>query len=544
MKKTVTIQDFIDALGMSGLLTSINGQPSCAALMALYSDAGLREIAEREVNSVTYNSLEAGAGSLFVCKGARFKIQYLEDALEKGAVCYVMEDPQAPEASCSIVSDDQSKAAAENILMKAKTGGLGIFVRDIRKSMPVIAETFYGKLYDEINVTGITGTKGKSSTAYFLRYILDDYLSAGGEGRSAIISGIDIYDGEVEEEASLTTPEIMETYKHMYNAVGRGIRFMTMEVSSQALKYDRVSGIEFAAGAFLNIGSDHISEIEHPDFEDYFSSKLKLFANCRKACYSLDSDEQERIAAASEVCPEVIRFSQRDSAAEIFGYDIVSREGRVSMRIRGRNIPEYEDFDEDFLLGTFGLINVENALAATALATLLGIPLKHIRAGLAAAVTPGRMEVFRSRDGKRIAIVDFAHNKLSFEKFYETIKAEFPGRKVISVFGATGSKGLTRRTDIGRASGRSSDYTIITEDDPGYERLEDICEQIAKAVVSEGGRYEIIPDRPEAVKKAIDMMDEDSILFLAGKGREKKQKRGSSYHEIPSDVELVEQYLK
>ena len=544
MGRTVTVQDFIDALGMAGQLVSVNGEPSCSALMALYTDPALAKAAASRVSGITFNSMEAAEGSLFVCKGALFKEKYLEDALAAGAVCYVREDPDAAdEPSCSIVSDEEAKAAAENILRKTETSGLGIYVRDIRKAMPVIAETFYGKLYDFIRVIGITGTKGKSTTAFFMRGILDDYLQETAGVRSAILSGIENYDGVADEESSLTTPEIFEIYKHMDNALKSGIRYMTMEVSSQALKYDRVLGIDFDAVAFLNIGSDHISEIEHPDFDDYLESKLKIFDDCRRACVNLDCEEQERIQAAAEKCPVRISFSRKDSSANVYAYDIVSHEGRVSMRIRGRDIPGYEDFDEEFTLGTFGTINAENALAAASLAVILGIPMKHIKAGLASASTPGRMEAFHSKDGKRIVIVDYAHNKLSFETFYETIKQEFPDKKIISVFGATGSKGVNRRIDTGKAAGRYSDYTIITEDDPGYEKLEDICGAIAEAVASEGGKCEIVLDRPEAIKKAISMMDDDTLVFVAGKGREHKQKRGTSTIEIPSDVEVVSRYL-
>jgi UDP-N-acetylmuramoyl-L-alanyl-D-glutamate--2,6-diaminopimelate ligase len=253
-------------------------------------------------------------------------------------------------------------------------------------------------------MVGITGTKGKSTTAYFMRYILDDYMAASGGKRTAICSGIDNYDGVIEEESHLTTPEIMELYTHMDNALKSGISYMSMEVSSQALKYDRVDGITFDAGAFLNIGQDHISPIEHPDFDDYLGSKLKLFTHCRKACYNLDCDEQERIEKASHDCPYVITFSALDDKANVFGYDIRSESGKVTLRVRGRGIEGYDDFDEELTLGTFGTINVENALAAVAMSALVGVPLEYVKSGLAKAVSPGRMEVFRSGDGKRIAV--------------------------------------------------------------------------------------------------------------------------------------------
>ena len=545
MKKTVTIQDFIDALGMEGLLTTIDGQQSCAALMALYSDADLKEAAGRAVSGVTYNSLEAGEGSLFVCKGAHFKEQYLEDAVAKGAVCFVREDPDAAEAvSCSLVGSEEEAAAAAGIKNSAHWPCLGIYVRDIRKAMPVIAETFYGKLSDDLCMIGITGTKGKSTTAYFMRYILDDWMAASGGRRSAICSGIDNYDGVIEEESHLTTPEIMELYMHMDNALNSGISHMTMEVSSQALKYDRVTGVTFEAGAFLNIGSDHISAIEHPDFNDYLEAKLRLFGHCRKACINLDCDEQERIKAASADCPYVISFSQNDESADVYGYDVRSKEGRVTFRARGRSIEGYPDFDEEFTLGTFGTINVENALAAISLSALTGVPMEYVKSGLAKAKSPGRMEVFYSEDGKRIAIVDYAHNKLSYEKFFETIKDEFPGKKMLIVFGCPGGKAFARREELGTIAGQHCSYSIITEEDYGEEDVNKICSEIAGFVKAAGGSCEIITDRVEAIKKAISLMDDDTILFLPGKGRETREKRGIKYIDTPSDADVVMEFMK
>ena len=545
MKRKVTIQDFIDALGIEGLLASVGGEPVCSAVMALYTEPEMKELGSLEVKGVTYNSREAAEGTLFVVKGAHFREQYLNDAIEQGAVCYVREDPDAPEGgSCSIVSDEEASAAGKRIAERAKGSCLDIMVRDIRKAMPVIAETFYGKLSDELRLVGITGTKGKSTTAYFMRYIIDDYMAASGGKRSAICSGIDNYDGVIEEESHLTTPEIMELYQHMNNALNSGISYMTMEVSSQALKYDRVTGVEFAAGAFLNIGSDHISAIEHPDFNDYLEAKLRLFSHCRKACINLDCEEQERIRTASEDCPYVITFSQKDDGADVYGYDVRSREGKVTFRARGRSIEGYEDFDEEFALGTFGTINVENALAAVSLSALLGVPLKHVRGGLAKANSPGRMEVFYSEDGKRIAIVDYAHNKLSYEKFFETIRGEFPGKKMMIVFGCPGGKAFARREELGTIAGHNCSYSIITEEDYGEEDVNKICSEIAGFVEAAGGKCEIITDRVEAIKKAITLMDDDTILFLPGKGRETREKRGIKYIDTPSDADVVLQYMK
>ena len=535
----VRVIDFIDELGLQGLLASVDGESPCSSVISYVTDQAKIRRASAEVSGITYNSREAKPGILFVVKGAHFREQYLEDAIAAGAVCYVREDPKGTAAaSCSI---DGTVQADESF--PVRPGCIGITVTDIRKAMPFIAETFYGKLSDELTMVGITGTKGKSTTAYYMRYILDDYMTQTGGKRTAICSGIDNYDGVIEEESHLTTPEIMELYQHMDNALKSGIKYMTMEVSSQALKYDRVDGITFEAGAFLNIGSDHISAIEHPDFNDYLESKLRLFSHCRKACINLDCEEQERIRAASADCPYVITFSQEDETANVYGYDIRSDAGKVTFRVRGRGIEGYEDFDEEITLGTFGTINVENALAAVAMSALLGVPFEFVQSGLAKAVSPGRMEVFYSKDRKKIAIVDYAHNKLSYERFFETIKDEFPDKKMIIVFGCPGGKAFARREELGTIAGKNCIYSVITEEDYGEEDVNKICREIGEFVAAAGGKFEIITDRVEAIRKAITLMDDDTILFLPGKGRETREKRGIQYIDTPSDADVVMEYL-
>ena len=497
-----TVKEFVSAIEKASLLVSGKGT-------------------DRPVSLVTYDSREVEEGTLFICKGAHFKEKYLRDAMAAGAACYVTD----------VTYGLEMKECPE------------ILVKDIRLAMPLIAEVFYGRLSDELKMIGITGTKGKSTTAYFMRNILDDHEAEKGGERTAICSGIDNYDGVIEEESHLTTPEIIELYQHMDNALKSGIEYMTMEVSSQALKYDRVEGITFEAGAFLNIGTDHISDIEHPDFQDYFESKLKLFSHCRRACINLDSSHIDEIREAAFDCPDVITFSAKDESANVYGHDIRSDAGRITMGVRGRDIEGYEDFDKEFALGTFGVINVENALAAVALSTLLGIPLKHVEAGLENTISPGRMEVFYSADRRRIAIVDYAHNKLSYERFFETIGEEFPGKKFIIVFGCPGGKAIARREELGTIAGKNCAYSIITEEDYNEEDVDSICREIAGHVEAAGGRYEIITDRVEAIKRAIELMDDDTILFLPGKGRETRMKRDGQYIDTPSDVEVVERYL-
>ncbi len=471
--------------------------------------------ADKEVENITYNSKEAKKGTLFICKGSHFKAEYLKEAVASGVICYI------------------SEKAYEDVDCDA------IIVDDIRAIMPIVAKCYYGNISEELKMVGITGTKGKSTTTYFVRQIIDDYMASVGGNASAVCSGINNYDGVVDEESHLTTPEIMELYQHMRNAIDSKIDYLSMEVSSQALKYGRVEGIDFDVACFLNVGTDHISAIEHPNYEDYFHSKLLIFKQCKKACINLDCEGQNEIAKASEAVTERITFSQRDSKANVYGYNIKSDEGKVSFKVRLSGIEGYADMDGAIDMAAFGTINVENALAAIAISAALGIPFEFIQSGLAKAVSPGRMEVFRSEDGKKIVLVDYAHNKLSYEALFKSIKSEFPERKLVIIFGCPGGKAFARREELGTLAGKYCAKSYITEEDCGEEDCKSICEEIARHVEAAGGDYEIVLDRVEAITKAVKEADENCIVIAAGKGRETRQKRGIEYIDTPSDDEVA-----
>ncbi len=468
---------------------------------------------DTEILNVTYNSKEACSGTLFICKGAHFKTEYLTDAKNSGAVCYISEKEYDTDMDC-------------------------IIVNDIRRTMALIFNMFYDNVWQKINMIGITGTKGKSTTTYFIKYILDEYLKSVNKPKSAFISSIDTYDGVESFESHLTTPEAGELLKHINNAVNSNIDYLTMEVSSQALKYDRVYGITYDVGVYLNIGEDHISDIEHPDFDDYFYSKLKLFENTKTACISLDTLRQDEVLKAGEKSERVITFSMEDTNADIYAYDIKKSGNDTVFKVR---TPEYT---EEITLTIPGLFNVQNALAAIAVCYSLNIPKHFIYVGLMKARSSGRMEIYSNSDNKVVVIVDYAHNKMSFQSLYDSVLKEFPNRRIVTVFGCPGKKAFQRRKDLGELSGKYSDMVYITEEDAGEEPVVDICEEIAIHVKGQGCNYEIEPDRGEAIKKAIFSSDRDSVILITGKGNETRQKRGTQYIPCPSDVEYTNTYLK
>lgn len=461
------------------------------------------------VNYITYDSKDMREQSIFVCKGAHFSPKYLKEASENGAICYLSE-----------VSYDDVDIPY-------------ILVNDVRKAMPYLADFFYNKVWKDITTIGITGTKGKSTTANYMKYILDEYAEAMHKPKTAIVSGIDNYDGVINEESHLTTPEAMMLHRHFYNAVKSGIEFLTMEVSSQALKYDRTLGITFDVGCFLNIGEDHISDIEHSDFEDYFNSKLVLFEQCKIACIHSDTEgAEEVIKAATGNAERIITFGLKENA-DIYGYDVVKTDKYISFKVKS------DSFNEEIKLSMAGLFNVQNALAAIAISYGLNIPLNYVKAGLKKAKVSGRMEVY-SRDGSDMkVIVDYAHNKMSFETLFKSTQKEYPDKKITIVFGCPGKKALSRRKELGELAGKYAHMVYITEEDAGEESVQTISEEIASHVAKQNCPCEIIVDREEAITKAIKNGDEDTIILITGKGRETRQKRGIKYIDCASDVEIV-----
>jgi acetylglutamate kinase len=468
---------------------------------------------ERTVALVSCDSQDVMPGTLFICKGAHFKAQYLQDAVAKGAIAYLAQVPYEDVAAPCIP------------------------VTDVRRAMALLADYYYDHPSRKLKVVGITGTKGKSTTSYYLKYIFDEMMSATGGQESGVLGSIDTYDGVERFESHLTTPEPLELERHFANAAGAGLEYLTMEVSSQALKYDRVLGVELAAACFLNIGYDHISPIEHPDFEDYFQSKLKIFTHADLGCVNLDMDRADQVLSAARCCRRLVTFSQKDPSAAVYADQVVKQGNDILFRVKTPR------FLRRFRLTMPGLFNVENALAAIAVCEALGVPERFIDLGLQKARVPGRMEIYTNADDQVIAIVDYAHNRLSFEKLFASVKAEYPGRRIVTVFGCPGKKALDRRRDLGEISGRYSDLVVLTEEDSGEEDTEDICRQIAAHVEAQGCQYSIQPDRGEAIRQAVLGCREPTVILITGKGAETRQKRGTAYIDCPSDVAYVQDDL-
>lgn len=472
----------------------------------------------REIAFVTYDSREVGKGTLFVCKGAAFKPEYLKNAISDGAVAYVSET-EYPEGK----------------------GVPAVIVSDIRKAMPYLGDLFYDFPQEKLKITAFGGTKGKSTSTYYMKSVVDEYMKSTKKPESGVLSSIDNYDGVIREESHITTAESLELHRHFFNAVTSGIEYLEMEVSSQALKYDRVDGIRFDVAVFMNISEDHISPNEHKDFEDYFSSKLKMFPLTDHAVVNLDSDYSDRVLEEAKKSKTCVTFSCKETGADYFAKDIRKQGGSIFFTAK-KNIEPC--FEEEFELTMPGLFNVENALGVIAASDIYGIPIACMKEGLRKAKSPGRMELYVSMDGLVNAFVDYAHNKLSFEALYSSIKKEYPGYRIVGIFGCPGGKAYQRRRELAEVAAKYADKIYICAEDPGPDPAEEISAEVAENAKKAGIDFEEIEDRGVAIHKAILEVRKPTVLLITGKGEETRQKYGTVYAPCRSDADYTAEYIR
>ena len=471
---------YIDLLARDGILV---GRPDAA-------------LVERVIRWATDDSRSARPGTLFVCKGRAFKREYLEQAIVHGAIAYVSEVDYGIPADCAPA----------------------ILVSDIRRALGILADAAYDHPSGRVKVCAFTGTKGKTTSVYYLRSILAAHAEKSGRPNPAFLTGVEYDDGVEHGESLLTTPESFVLEKRLAHAAHAGCEHVVMEASSQAIKFHRTLGVEFEVGAFTNFGEDHVSPIEHPTLEDYFASKLRLFERCRTAVVNLDMKEAEAVIAAarsSRAVERVLTYSLHDSAADVFvsAYERTERAIRATIRT--------PRFTRTLAVPSPALFNLCNALGAIACAEALGISVEAIEEGLGAAYVPGRMELYPSESGRIMGVVDYAHNGMSLETLLLDLRASYPGREIVTVFGATGGKGVDRRETMGAVAGKLADRIVITEDDPGPEDPAVICEAIARAVSAEGNQnWQIVLDRGEAICTAVRETSGSAVLIVTGKGND------------------------
>lgn len=463
---------------------------------------------------LSYDSRNVDNGAFFFVKGGGFKEEYLKRAFEAGAAAYAAE----------------RSFENENETARSTRPRTALIVHDIKKTMAVCAAEFYGNPHRKLRIIAFTGTKGKTTAAYYAKNILD---RAGY--KTALFSTITTtLDGTRRFRSELTTPESLDLFRMMAQAVENGATRLVMEVSSQAYKTNRVYGIVFDIGVFLNISPDHIGPVEHPGFDDYFACKRQLLHNSRIAILNRNSAHFDILLAEAQAKKN---FADRVDSGESIPAKSVYVVGTEYEGTDAYIEPGAPDEPDIFpftiktgsLAGLPGLtasctthlagnFNAENALAAAAAARLAGAKSADIIRGIAETQVPGRMERLTAANGAAVYI-DYAHNGASLAALLGVVKSNHTGA-VIVVMGATGNKGQSRRKDLGEVLGRMASAAVLTADDPAFEDPHAIAEEIRAAIgANETTETHIIIDRAQAIRFALTLVHgKEDALVIAGKG--------------------------
>ena len=425
--------------------------------------------------------------------------EYIKEAIKKGAVAV-------------IASIDIDKKLLKEIMDKVTI----ILAQDTRYALAICACNFYGNPSRKFKLVGITGTKGKTTTTFMVKRILE---KAGK--KVGLVGTIATYIGDKKlEDSDRTTPESIKLQEIFSKMVKEKCEVVIMEVSSQSLKLNRVAGCDFDIGVFTNFSEDHISPKEHPDMKDYFESKLKLFDMC-KTCFVNADDLQT--AKIPKLFPEKdISTYGIDNYCNLLAKDITITNSAVDFKVKigTRN--------ERIKIDIPGRFSVYNALAAIAITTKLGCGAEEIKEALLDLKVPGRSELVENSKDLSI-MIDYAHSPESLENILSATKSYTKGR-VISVFGCGGDRDPGKRPLMGEISGRIADFTIITSDNPRTEDPTEIVNQIEVGMKKTKGKYICIVDRIEAIKYAIKMANKNDIIILAGKGHEPYQEINGVKH--------------
>lgn len=475
-----------------------------------------------DISSVVYDSRKACAGSLFVCvRGfVTDAHSYLPQVLERGV-------------SAVMIQDDQTLYDEEQLKIMAEAKGAAIIAAaSTRRGLAHVSSAFFSHPSDTLRMLGITGTKGKTTTTYMIR----DIFEKAGKSTGLIGTVANIVAGDV-RQADRTTPESYELQSMLHEMVEKKQDSCVMEVSSQGLMLDRVYGCHFQVGAFTNLFNDHIGKNEHASMEEYLNAKLLMFDQSDKAVINADcSVAQKVIDYAKDRCP--VYTYGIDNPCDVCAYDIrkQKKNGRIGSSFELKS-PWYTG---TFFIAMPGKFNIYNALCALSVAGLCGIPADAVRQALAEVHVPGRLQAVEHK-GDYTVLVDYAHNAASLENLLETLREYCSGR-LITVFGCGGDRAKSRRFEMGEVSGKMSDLTVITSDNPRSEDPMAIISDILQGFSKTRGQYVLEPDRKKAIILALSLAKKDDFVIIAGKGHENYQIfKDRTIHF--DDAETAEEYL-
>ena len=467
----------------------------------------LRGDLNTEISGIEKNSKTVKPGFLFVAiKG--FTVdghKYIESAIESGATAVMVQE------GCDL----KALNIPNNITV--------IMAKDTRYALAICSSNFYGNPSRKFKLIGVTGTKGKTTTTFMIKEILEK----AGKNVGLVGTIATYINGKMIKESDRTTPESLELQEIFSQMVEQKVEYVVMEVSSQSLKLHRVAGCDFDVVLFTNFSEDHISEKEHPDMQDYFNSKMMLFKMCKTGFVNADDLYGAKIP---KLFPESdITTYGIDNSAKIMARDITITNSFVDFKAK------LGDRNDRVKVGIPGRFSVYNSLAAICVAKKFGIDPEVIKEALLEVRVPGRSELVKNKLDLPI-MIDYAHSPESLENILQAVKGYTRGN-VISVFGCGGDRDSGKRPIMGEISGKIADFTIITSDNPRTENPEEIVKQIEVGIKKTNGKYKVIVDRTEAIKEAIKMAHKNDLIVLAGKGHEPYQEiNGIKY---PFDERII-----
>ncbi len=448
---------------------------------------------ETAVSAVVYDSRKVQEGCLFICiKGANFDgHEFAKDVVAKGAKVLVVSEP---------VAELEDKDVTI------------IKVEDTRYAMAFISAAWFGHPAKKLKTIGITGTKGKTTSTYLVKSILEN---AGY--KVGLIGTIEVIIGEEHIHARNTTPESYLLQEYFARMVEEGLDAVVMEVSSQALMLHRSQGFVFDYGIFTNLEPDHIGPNEHKDFEDYLYCKSLLFKQCVVGIGNRDDSHFAKVMEGHTCSLESFGMTE-GCTLKAENLQLVKKPGELGVKFHVA-IEGEAGFEVE--VPTPGRFSVYNALTAIAICRHFNVQPEDIKKALLAAHVKGRIEMVKVSDEFTL-LIDYAHNAMALESLLATLKEYEPGR-LVCLFGCGGNRAKSRRFEMGEVSGRLADLTIITSDNPRFEEPMDIIADIRTGIAKTDGAYVEICDRKEAIKYAIENGQPGDIVVLAGKGHEDYQ---------------------
>ena len=480
---------------------------------------------ETEVTDIIYDSRKAAEGMAFVCivGTQRDSHDFAADCAAKGV-------------SVLVIQHDIDLSAMPDVTV--------VKVENSRYAMALMSCNLFGNPARQMTVIGVTGTKGKTTTSYFTQAL----INAVSGGKAALFSSVDnCLDGHTYVESDLTTPESMDAFRMMREAADNGMKYLVMEVSSQAYKVDRVYGLTFDVAAFLNISPDHISPIEHPTFEDYLYCKRQIIVNAKSLVLGADSLHADLLREDAEAAGiGVTTFALHDADNAGTSADVVAWPADPAHA--SFHIADGDQALGDYHLSIDGDFNYLNAAAAIAIAHAVGVSLDDADAlhAIESVRIAGRMEQFRDPQSNTLAIVDYAHNYASvtalLDFVYERWGEENP--RITLVTGSAGNKAYDRRKEIVEAAENRIANFIFTAEDTDTEPIIDICMEMQGYITNKDVVSTVISDRLTAITNAIydarAHADRFNILLIIGKGNERWIKDHRKHVPFDGDDHVVE----